>query len=70
MKEAVKLCSTSLPAELEWGQVLVSMKYAPIDAADVYSTAMGGLYGSATATPPYVVGHHGIGTIFKVPSSL
>lgn len=66
-KEALTLDTTPIPAELEWGQVLVSIRAAPINPADLYTIQTGGLYGSEPAAkPPFVPGHDGVGIVVKV----
>ena len=56
-----------IPAGLEWGQVLVSMRAAPISPADTYTAATGGALGADVMEPPYVAGHDGVGVVQKVP---
>ncbi|KAJ9530445.1 hypothetical protein QJQ45_012422 [Haematococcus lacustris] len=56
----------ALPAALEWGQVLVEWRYAPINPGDLYSARLGGVYGSDSAALPYVAGHDGVGTVLRV----
>jgi len=41
----LKLASGRLPQSLEWGEVLVSIQAAPVNAADLYTAKMGGTYG-------------------------
>lgn len=41
----LKLASGRLPQSLEWGEVLVSIQAAPVNAADLYTAKMGGAYG-------------------------
>ena len=66
-KEVLTLRSEPIPAELEWGQVLVSFRAAPINPADLYTIQTGGLYGPETpAQPPFVPGHDGIGVVVKI----
>lgn len=55
-----------IPAELEWGEVLVNVRAAPISPADLYTVATGGLYGQDHSEPPFVGGHDGVGVIVKV----
>lgn len=65
-KEVLTLRSEPIPAELEWGQVLVSFRAAPINPADLYTIQTGGLYGTEPpAQPPFVPGHDGIGVVVK-----
>lgn len=60
------MSSSLIPSELDWGQVLVRMLYAPIDAADSYMSMTGGSYGDASTALPYVAGQHGLGSVMKV----
>ncbi|KAL4518427.1 hypothetical protein Ndes2437A_g04709 [Nannochloris sp. 'desiccata'] len=65
-KEALTLRCEPIPMELEWGQVLVSIRAAPINPADLYTIQTGGLYGTEPAAqPPFVPGHDGIGVVVK-----
>ncbi|EFJ43248.1 molecular chaperone [Volvox carteri f. nagariensis] len=65
--DSLVLEAVPLASELEWGQVLVAVKYAPISAADTYTARLGGVYGSDTAPKlPYVAGHDGVGVVLKV----
>lgn len=70
LRQTTTVSSASLPSELEWGQVLVRIMYAPVDAADSYISATGGSYGGQTAPQPFVGGQHGIGVVAKVSSTL
>lgn len=67
-KDVNNLCTTSTasPAELEWGQVVVQMKYAPMNPADFYTVRTGGLYGFDKTECPLICGHDGIGVVDKV----
>lgn len=65
-KEVLSMALETLPKELEWGQVLVSMRYAPINPADLYSVWTGGMYGNEAVTPPFTAGHDGVGVVQKV----
>ena len=65
-REVVSICSESLPTELEWGQVLVNICYAPIDAADIYTCTTGGTYDRSLVPAPFAAGHHGVGIVRKV----
>lgn len=56
----------AIPQCLEWGQVLISMRAAPISPADVYTASTGGVFGSDSVTIPYEAGHDGVGVVFKV----
>lgn len=64
--EVLSLGAEDLPAELEWGQVLVSVRYAPINPADLYTVATGGTYGQESVKPPFVPGHDAVGVVVKV----
>jgi mitochondrial enoyl-[acyl-carrier protein] reductase / trans-2-enoyl-CoA reductase len=61
-KEVLTLGAEPIPAELEWGQVLVSIRVAPLNPADVMTIATGGAYGpdDASMRPPFVPGHDGV----------
>ncbi|KAK2078239.1 hypothetical protein QBZ16_004108 [Prototheca wickerhamii] len=63
--EVLSLGAEDLPAELEWGQVLVSVRYAPINPADLYTVATGGTYGQESVKPPFVPGHDAVGVVVK-----
>ena len=66
-KEALTLDTVPIPSELEWGQVLVSIRAAPINPADLYTIQTGGLYGTEPSVPPpFVPGHDGLGVVVKV----
>ena len=62
----LSLSTEALPAALEWGQVLVSIRAAPINPADLYTNQTGGLYGSEAANTPFVAGHDGVAVVVKV----
>lgn len=66
LTEAALFSSSPLPSELEWGQVLVKMSYAPIDAADSYVSMTGGSYGESSTSLPYTGGQHGLGSVMMV----
>ena len=68
-QESLELVQEPLAATLEWGQVLVSMQFAPINLADFYTARTGGMYGDAQSTPPFVAGHDGVGFVTKVHQS-
>ena len=66
-KEVLTLTKEPIPEELEWGQVLVSIRYAPINPADLYTIHLGGTYGpEPPASPPFTPGHDGLGVVVKV----
>lgn len=62
----MELISEPLAATLEWGEVLISMQFAPINPADLYTARTGGMYGDAQSAPPFVAGHDGVGFVTKV----
>lgn len=67
LKKVTRLISEVSSGELEWGQVLVGMKYAPVDSADIYTVSMGLNYGEAHSLKmPCVAGNRGFGVILKV----
>ncbi|GAB4823140.1 hypothetical protein N2152v2_010186 [Parachlorella kessleri] len=55
-----------IPAELEWGQVLVSVRATPINPADLYTVQTGGVYGQDAVEAPFIAGHDGVGVVVKV----
>eukprot|EP00798_Chlamydomonas_sp_ICE-L_P004162 gene4162-14262_t len=63
--EVLSLDCVPSAAELEWGQVAVDIRYAPINPADIYSARLGGVYGSDCTAPPFVAGHDGVGIVSK-----
>ncbi|KAK9829388.1 hypothetical protein WJX72_005534 [[Myrmecia] bisecta] len=65
-REVLELVSEALPPALEWGQVLVSMRAAPINPADVYTAQMGGTYGFEQVAAPFAAGSSGVGVVVKV----
>lgn len=66
-KEALTVDTVPIPSELDWGHVLVSIRAAPINPADLYSIQTGGIYGAEPAVkPPFVPGHDGVGVVVKV----
>ena len=58
----------ALPTELEWGQVLVSLRAVPVSPADLHTIQTGGSYGSSRVQPPFVIGHDGVGVVMQVGS--
>lgn len=69
-QESLELVSEPLPATLDWGEVLVSMQYAPINPADMYTARTGGVYGDTQSKTPFIVGHDGVGFVTKVDHCL
>lgn len=67
LKDGVKIRSKALPQELEWGEVLVSMQYAPVDSFDAVTCAAADASTSNNLrTPPFVAGSQGVGVVLKV----
>ena len=64
--EVLEVVSEALPAALEWGEVLMTMQFAPINPADVYTARTGGVYGDQQSSLPFVAGHDGVGIVTKV----
>lgn len=65
-KEVLTVDMQDIPAQLEWGEVLVSMRVMPINPADLYTIHTGGLYGNDPPVKvPFVPGHDGIGVVVK-----
>lgn len=66
-KDVLELGSEPIPAELEWGEVLVNVRAAPINPGDLYTVHMGGAGSADTiAKPPFVAGNDGLGVVVKV----
>ena len=67
VKDVNNLCvsTANLAGDLEWGQVLIEMKYAAMNPSDFYTARTGG-YGPDTVSFPHNCGHDGIGTVVKV----
>lgn len=68
-QEQLQLVAQPLPPELEWGQVLIEVKYAPITPADVYTARLGGLYDEDSKEPPFTAGHDAVAVVTKVIAS-
>lgn len=60
------MAAVPIPTALGWGEVLVSIRVAPINPADVYTATTGGQYGPDRRDAPYAAGHDGVGVIMKV----
>lgn len=65
-KEVLEMEPEAIPGQLEWGEVLVSMRAAPINPADLDTIQTGGVFGQDQAKLPFVAGHDGIGVVAKV----
>ncbi|PRW34018.1 trans-2-enoyl- reductase [Chlorella sorokiniana] len=66
-KSVLELGTEALPQSLEWGEVLLSVRYAPINPADLYTIQTGGMYGPSDAVQtPFVAGHDGVAVVVKV----
>jgi trans-2-enoyl-CoA reductase len=64
--EVLKVTATPIPAALEWGEVMVSVRAAPISPADIYTARLGGEFGDEAVVTPYTAGHDGVGLVQKV----
>ena len=65
-KEVLTMDMQDIPAELEWGEVLVSMRVMPINPADLYTIQTGGIYGNdPPLNTPCVPGHDGVGVVLR-----
>jgi len=66
-KDVLELGSEPIPAELEWGEVLINVRAAPINPGDLYTVHMGGAGSADTiAKPPFIAGNDGLGVVVKV----
>ncbi|QDZ23160.1 trans-2-enoyl-CoA reductase [Chloropicon primus] len=65
-KESLELVCEPIPQALEWGEVLVSMRAAPLNPADLYDVQTGGPHGIEALKTPFIAGNDGVGTIVKV----
>jgi len=67
-KESLDLECEPIPQALEWGEVLVSIRAAPLNPADLYDVKTGGAHdnGSESLTTPFVAGNDGMGVVVKV----
>ena len=56
------------PQGLEWGEVLISVRAAPINPADLYNAAMGSASsadGGEKLAPPFLAGNDCLGVVMK-----
>jgi trans-2-enoyl-CoA reductase len=58
---AIKLGSAAIPPTLEWGEVLVNVRVAPINPADIDAKTL-----ASRAKFPFVAGSDGVATVVKV----
>ena len=67
-RDVLERDSEAIPAELEWGEVLVNIRAAPINAADLYAAQMGQSVVSdgSRLSPPFTAGNDGLGVVVKV----
>ena len=67
-KETCVLDAEPIPTELSWGEVLISIRVAPMNPGDLYTLTTGGLYSSSedSVQPPFVAGHDFVGQVVKV----
>ena len=66
--EVIQLTPYALPPALEWGEILVSMRAAPVNPADLYIARTGGVFGRTEASLPFCAGQDGVGVVAKVSS--
>lgn len=65
-KEVLTVDMQDIPSELEWSDVLVSMRMMAINPADLYTIQTGGVYGNDPVKKvPFVPGHDGVGIVLK-----
>ena len=64
--QSVSLSAEPLPTHLEWGEVLVALRAAPVNPADLYSIATGGAYGLDSRPVPFVAGMDGVAVVKAV----
>ena len=67
-KDVVEVTSAPIGPELEWGEVLVNIRAAPINPGDFYAVQVGAgvMSDDATLKPPFVGGSDGVGVVVKV----
>ncbi|KAF6265797.1 hypothetical protein COO60DRAFT_762517 [Scenedesmus sp. NREL 46B-D3] len=65
-QERLEMVAEQLPVELEWGQVLIEVKYAPVTPADIYTVRLGGVYDEESREPPFVAGHDAVAAVAKI----
>lgn len=64
-KEVLEMEPEAIPGQLEWGEVLVSMRAAPINPADLDAIQTGGVFGQDQAKSPFLAGLDGVGVVAK-----
>ncbi|WIA11729.1 hypothetical protein OEZ85_011824 [Tetradesmus obliquus] len=65
-QERLEMAAQQLPSELEWGEVLIEVKYAPVTPADIYTVRLGGVYDEDSKEPPFVAGHDAVAVVAQV----
>lgn len=65
-KDCFELKSDAIPQTLEWGQVLINIRAAPINPADMFPTAGAEAGVLRPRAPPFVAGSDCIATVLKV----
>jgi trans-2-enoyl-CoA reductase len=65
-KASLELVCEPIPQALEWGEVLVSMRAAPVNPADLYDVQTGGGHEGESLKTPFVAGNDGVGVVVKV----
>jgi Alcohol dehydrogenase GroES-like domain len=64
--DVLAVTTEPIPVELLWGEVLVNIRAAPINPADLYTVATGGSYAGNHLSLPFIAGHDGVGVVIKV----
>ncbi|XRB25437.1 J domain-containing protein [Pseudoscourfieldia marina] len=69
-KDALEIVSEAIPSELEWGEVLVNIRAAPVNPLDLYTvatgSAMAGGKEDAPEQPPFIAGHDALAVVVKI----
>ena len=67
-RDSLERVSEPIPAELEWGEVLINVRAAPINPADLYAVRVGHgvIAEEGRQAPPFTAGNDGIGVVVKV----
>ena len=69
-QQHTRVVQEPLAETLSWGQVLVSVRAAPINPADIHAMQSGGLYGDAAVAAPFIAGMDGVGIVMRVSARL
>jgi len=65
-KDSCEMVSDPIPPELEWGEVLINVRAAPINPNDLYNVQIGGAPSEEGQKPPFIAGSDGLGVVVKV----